>query len=70
MNKLLCDNNTVKTHHVNWSDFLRKVGFLDKILIKNNSFMVICDDHLALFASRSLSTLLEKKELIFTKDLV
>ena len=23
-NKLLCDNNTVKTHHVNRSDFLRK----------------------------------------------
>ena len=29
----LCDN-TVKTHHVNWSDFLKKLGFLDK----NNSF--------------------------------
>ena len=31
-NKLLCDNNTAKTHHVNWSDFfLRKVGFLGEI---------------------------------------
>ena len=38
MNKLLCDNNTVKTHHVNRSDFLRKVGFLDKILSKKQFF--------------------------------
>ena len=31
-NKLLCDNNTVKTHHVNRSDFSKKEhGFLDKI---------------------------------------
>ena len=29
-NKLLCDNNTVETHHVNWSVFLKKLGFLDK----------------------------------------
>ena len=27
----MCDNNTVKTHHVNWSDFFKKLGFLDKI---------------------------------------
>ena len=27
----MCDNNTVKTHHVNWSDFFTKLGFLDKI---------------------------------------
>ena len=38
-NKLLCDNNTVKTHHVNWSDFLRKLGFLDKIASKNPFFL-------------------------------
>ena len=25
-NKLLCDN-TVKTHHVNWSDFLKNLAF-------------------------------------------
>ena len=31
VNELLCDDNTVKTHHVNWSDFLKKPGFLDKI---------------------------------------
>ena len=38
-NELLCDNNTVKTHYVNQSDFLKKkLGFLDKILSKNNSF--------------------------------
>ena len=37
-NKLLCDNNTVKTHHVNWSDFLKILtSFLDKIFSKNNS---------------------------------
>ena len=30
-NKLLCDNNTVKTHRVNWSDVKKKIGFLDKI---------------------------------------
>ena len=34
MNKLLFDNNTVKTHLVSWSDFLRKLGFLDKIFSK------------------------------------
>ena len=33
-NELLRDNNTVKTHHKNWSDFLRKLGFLDKIFSK------------------------------------
>ena len=27
----MCDNNTVKTHHVNRSDFFKKLGFLDKI---------------------------------------
>ena len=37
-NKLLCDNNTVKTHHVNWSDFLKILSFLDKIFSKNNSY--------------------------------
>ena len=30
-NELLCDNNTLKTRHVNRSDFLKKLGFLDKI---------------------------------------
>ena len=31
-NELLCDNNTIKTHRVNRSDFLqKKLGFLDKI---------------------------------------
>ena len=27
----LCDNNTVKIHHVSQSDFFFKIGFLDKI---------------------------------------
>ena len=35
--ELLCDNNTVKTHYVNWSDFLKILSFLDKIFNKNNS---------------------------------
>ena len=39
MNKLLFDNNTLKTHHDNWSDFLRKLGFLDKIFIKKQFFL-------------------------------
>ena len=39
MNKLLFDNNTVKTHLVNWSDFLRKLGFLDKIFSKKQFFL-------------------------------
>ena len=34
MNKLLFENNTVNTHLVSWSDFLRKLGFLDKIFSK------------------------------------
>ena len=37
-NELLCDNNTVKTHHDNRSDFLRKLGFLDKIFSKKHFF--------------------------------
>ena len=28
-NELLCDNNTVKTHHDNRSDFLRKLYWID-----------------------------------------
>ena len=40
MNELLCDNSTVKTQHVNWSVFFkRKLGFLDKILSKNQFFL-------------------------------
>ena len=38
-NELLCDNNTVKTHHDNWSDFLRKLGFLDKMFSKKQLFL-------------------------------
>ena len=38
-NKLLRDNNTVKTHHDNRSDFLRKLGFLDKIFSKKQFFL-------------------------------
>ena len=40
-NEFLCDNNTVKTHHVNQSDFLKKkkLGFLDKILSKKQFFL-------------------------------
>ena len=35
-NALLCDNNTVKIHYVNQSDFLKnKLGFLDKIFSIN-----------------------------------
>ena len=39
MNKLLFDNNTVKTHLVNQSDFLRKLGFLDKIFSNKQFFL-------------------------------
>ena len=39
-NELLCDNNTLKTHCVNHSDFLKKkLGFLDKILSKKQFFL-------------------------------
>ena len=37
-NELLCDNNTVKTHQVNRSDFKKRLGFVDKILSKKNYF--------------------------------
>ena len=34
-NKLLCDNNTIKTHQVNRSDLKKKkLGFVDKIFSK------------------------------------
>ena len=39
VNKLLCENNTVKNHHVNWSDFWKKTGFLDKIFSKKIIFI-------------------------------
>ena len=39
-NELLCDNDTVTTHHVDRSDFLRKLGFLDKIFRKKKQFIL------------------------------
>ena len=36
-NELLCDNNTGKTYHVNWSYLSKKLGFLDKISGKDSS---------------------------------
>ena len=39
MNDLLFDINTVKTHHVNWSDFFKKNGFLDKFSSKKQFFL-------------------------------
>ena len=33
MNKLLCDNNTLKTHHVNWSDFSKRFWLSRKDLL-------------------------------------
>ena len=38
-NKLLCDNNTVKIHHVKWSDLKKKLSFLDKIFSKKQFFL-------------------------------
>ena len=38
MNDLLFDINTVKTHHVNWSDFFKKMAFQTSSPVKNNSF--------------------------------
>ena len=38
-NELLCDNNTVKTHHVNRSDFFKEnLAFQTRSLVKSNSF--------------------------------
>ena len=39
-NKLLCDNNAVKSHHVNRSDFFKKLGFLDKIFSKETIIFI------------------------------
>ena len=38
-NKLLCGNNTVKTHQVNRSDFKKRLGFVDKIFSKKQLFL-------------------------------
>ena len=39
-NEFLCDKNTVKTHRVNRSNFLKKkLGFLDKIFGKKQFFL-------------------------------
>ena len=38
-NELLCDNNTVKTHQVNRSDFKKRLGFVDKIFGKKQFFL-------------------------------
>ena len=35
-NKLLCDNNTVKTHCVNWSDVKKKLAFQTRSLVKRS----------------------------------
>ena len=40
VNKLLFDNNTVKTHLINQLDFLRKLGFLDKIFSKKTILFI------------------------------
>ena len=40
-NELLCDNDTVTTHHVDRSDFLRKLGSLDKIFRKKKTIHFI-----------------------------
>ena len=40
VNEILFDINTVKTHHVNWPDFLKKPGFLDKFSSKKQAFSV------------------------------
>ena len=39
-NKSLCDNNAVKSHHVNRSDFFKKLGFLDKIFSKETIIFI------------------------------
>ena len=37
-NELLCDNNTIKTHHVNRSDFFKEnLAFQIRSLVKSNS---------------------------------
>ena len=38
-NELLCNNNTVKTHQVNRSDFKRRLGFVEKIFRKKQLFL-------------------------------
>ena len=38
-NELLCDSNTVKAHQVNWSDFQKRLGFVDKIFSKKQLFL-------------------------------
>ena len=38
-NEILCDNNTVKTHQVNRSDFKKRLGFVDKIFGKKQFFL-------------------------------
>ena len=38
-NKLLCDNNTGKTHHVIGLIYERKLGFLDNISSKKQFFL-------------------------------
>ena len=45
-NELLCDNNTVKTHQVNRSDFKKRLGFVDKIFGKKQFFLfpTVCKD--------------------------
>ena len=45
-NEILCDNNTVKTHQVNRSDFKKRLGFVDKIFGKKQFFLfpTVCKD--------------------------
>ena len=34
--RVMCDNNTVKSHHINWSDFFKKTYY--NYLTYKNSF--------------------------------
>ena len=46
-NELLCDSNTVKAHQVNWSDFKKRLGFVDKIFSKKTIIFIsnkVCKD--------------------------
>ena len=46
-NDILCDNNTVKTHQVNRSDFKKRLGFVDEIFSKKQLIFIsnkVCKD--------------------------
>ena len=69
-NELLCDNNTVKTHHVNRSGFSEKLGFLVKIFSKKKILFISNKVYKDLKANKARWTSLMTKKALDANELM